>query len=419
MADINDQAQQWAQANPTHPMAQQVMAKAWASQNPSDPRSAQIMQKLQAQQTPAPDAADKAATASKPSAVSLNTPHFPASYTPGGTPAQASIDNPEATKALANVGTGLALGGIGGAITGGIEGVSGIAARAATNAGGAGLQKYFSNLMNGNNSSQGVTGNAILGGGLSALGDSIAAPFKAGADKLMQYSVGMRKNIPGVGTSLIDQGVMGTKNMMEDQVTTKLPEVEGKLQDLVKDLKGNIDAKDIGNAVSQKLKNFILPNGEIPANMQPAVDKVRATAENLSQLGKGQGLSPQDVLSLKRQGDWLGYTASGNPATSLEAELGQAQADSARGLLSKTTEGASADALKQEQALILAKKALQKPESIHQGVGSSLFFGRVPGAGILGSTGAHAADAAGNASSTMVSPQVLQSLFGGVNASQQ
>jgi hypothetical protein len=45
MADINDKALEWAQANPNHPQAQVVMAKAWAAKNPNDPRSAAILAK--------------------------------------------------------------------------------------------------------------------------------------------------------------------------------------------------------------------------------------------------------------------------------------------------------------------------------------------------------------------------------------
>lgn len=44
--DINDQALAWAQANPTDPRAQNVMAKAWAGKNPNDPRASAIMAKI-------------------------------------------------------------------------------------------------------------------------------------------------------------------------------------------------------------------------------------------------------------------------------------------------------------------------------------------------------------------------------------
>lgn len=47
MADIHDQALEWAQANPEDPRAQAVMAKAWVAKNPDDPRTAAILAKLQ------------------------------------------------------------------------------------------------------------------------------------------------------------------------------------------------------------------------------------------------------------------------------------------------------------------------------------------------------------------------------------
>lgn len=39
-------AQEWAQANPKDPRAQNVLAKIWANNNPEDPRSAQILDKI-------------------------------------------------------------------------------------------------------------------------------------------------------------------------------------------------------------------------------------------------------------------------------------------------------------------------------------------------------------------------------------
>ncbi len=46
MADIHDEAMEWAQANPSDPRSQDIQAKAWAAKNPDDPRAAAISAKL-------------------------------------------------------------------------------------------------------------------------------------------------------------------------------------------------------------------------------------------------------------------------------------------------------------------------------------------------------------------------------------
>ena len=64
--DINDQALEWAKANPTDSRAQDVMAKAWANQNPDDPRAAQIHAKFETPQQQEPSLYQKFMNYTKP-----------------------------------------------------------------------------------------------------------------------------------------------------------------------------------------------------------------------------------------------------------------------------------------------------------------------------------------------------------------
>lgn len=213
----------------------------------------------------------------------------------------------------------------------------------------------------------GMVGGLLQGAG-SALG-------KMG-DFTMQKSVGMRKYTPGVGTSLADQGVIGTKGMMANQVESKLSEQESKLQDIVQSLKGTVNSKEIADAVSQKAQRFTLPStGQASPFSQNELQKVRDMSGKISEMGD---LSGSDLLALKRQGDYQGYTNSGTPATSTEAELGRTGADAARTALKKMSPDV-ADTLFKEQSLVKANSALSKPESIHQGNGAAAFFGKLPG----------------------------------------
>lgn len=258
---------------------------------------------------------------------------------------------------------------------------------------------------------------AVVGGGISAGLEGVAGAAGSGADKLMQWATDMRKNNPGVGTSLIDQGIWGTKAGMASQVDSKLAQEEDNLQQTVSSLKGTVNSKEIADAVGNKAKQFTLPStGQGSPFSQGELDKVRGMSDNLSKIGD---LSAPDLLALKRQGDYQGYTASGNPATSTEASMGRAGANAAREAL-KNMSPEAADSLMKERALILAQKGLDKPDTIHQGVGSSLFFGKVPGSSLAGSMAAQGLQGlVANPASTAASPSALQGLFGTVRQNAQ
>lgn len=252
---------------------------------------------------------------------------------------------------------------------------------------------------------------AALSGGLAAGGEAIGSGSSKVADWLMQKASGMKKYIPGVGTRLVDQGLAGTKSMMANQVDEALPEAEKKVQGIVKGIPENIEPHSLKDAIMRQGDRFKLSTGEVPSNVKPYMDKVRHTAESFSDLTGGK-MSAEDLLRIKRQGDWLGYSASGNPATSLEADMGRAQADEARNLLSGLSGGASKEALADEQALLLAKKGLNKPESIHSGIGSQAIFGKVPGESLFGSVGAQALQkGVSPAAKTAANPLALQGLL--------
>lgn len=241
-----------------------------------------------------------------------------------------------------------------------------------------------------------------LGAGLSTAGEGIAGLAGKAADRLQQSAVGMRKFDPGTGTDLIKQGVYGTKAQMTEKVAKNISEKEAQLQDLVKSLKGDVSSNTLADAVADKANRFTLPSGESAGNMSSYLNKVKDTANSIRDIGRNadqsgymvdKRIAAPDLLALKRQGDYLGYTNSGNPATSLEAELGRAQADAARSSLSKLSEDQETTVpslLSQERSNILAKQGLEKPGSVGSGVdlkdiaalGVGGMFGGGPGAAV-------------------------------------
>lgn len=308
--------------------------------------------------------------------------------------------------------------------TGGLAALStdglGALGRASTNAGSAGLQKYLSNAVNNDSDrTQGVGGAMALGVGGSLTADAASAGSGKLADWLQQAATGMTKYKPGIGTNLINQGVWGTKNGMANQVSEMLPAKEQEVQQAVAGIKGNADAQAIGDAISRVGNKFSLPStGDVAPNMEPYAQKVSDAAGAYQSMGEGGELTPQDLLTAKRQGDWLGYTNSGTPATSLEAEIGQAQANKARSMLSDMSDGETARKLADEQALILAKKSLTKPDTIPNGLGAKAIFMKAPGQSLFGSMAAQGLQKGVAAPAGAVAdPELMQTLFGLSNAS--
>lgn len=352
-----------------------------------------------------PDAADKEANGKMPQNASL---------VPRGAAQQDIKDlqgmDPRMKDAFAKGAVAIGTGGLAAGEAAGM----GMLGRAAVNAGAMGLQKYLGNAIDKQQDrTQGVPASAAIGGVMSLGADAVGKTLGKLGDYLMQKGVGMNKYLPGAGTRLADQGLLGTKEMLKSQVAERLPQAESAVQDVIQGVPGRVDAQEISDALSSKGSKFILSSsGEAGPQLGSYLDKVKSAAEEFKSMGEGAELSPHDLLELKRQGDWLGYTASGTPATSLEAELGQTQADKARELLNTLSEGKSTEALANEQALVLARNALKKSDTIHQGMGSGLFFSKLPGQSIaatgLGQTGV----TLGRKATRIADPEVLQSLFG-------
>lgn len=252
-------------------------------------------------------------------------------------------------------------------------------------------------------------GQAVAGGGLSALLQPLAASMGSIGGKLGDYL--MRKAVggkvgPGMGTALLNQGVGGTKAGMLSQVKNKLPQAESELQDLVGGLDNKVSSSSLADAVRSRAGKFTNPETSGPLyDVKPEYAQVHGKASELDQLGN---LSPRELLALKRSGDYKSYTASGNPATSLESELGRAQADAARSQLDQISGGGVPEALSREQALIGARKGLSKPDSLNDSIFTKGLMNSIPGSGIGLSSAARAADS----TSQLGSPETLQSLLG-------
>ena len=279
-----------------------------------------------------------------------------------------------------------------------VEGVGSLLGRAAIRSG-IGAATGAASAPDGSRTAGAVTG-GIAGPVLGAAGDTAASAGGSLADWLSQKSVGIRKYIPGVGTRLLDQGVYGTKQGMEDTVRGALPGAEQAVQDAALGITSKFDPETFASAVQAKAKNYITPDSGDTLN-QAEIQKIHDTAERLRSMGSDSGestadvantqqLTARDVLSLKRQADNDAYLASGNKGASLDAELAGVIGDTARSQLNEASGGATGEALANQQALIKAKQSLNRPETVRQGVPMSTLFGSSIGGGVGGLPGAAA-----------------------------
>lgn len=255
----------------------------------------------------------------------------------------------------------------------------------------------------------GPTG-AAVGAALPLGAGAVANKVSKLADWLSQKSVGMRKYVPEMGTRLLDQGVWGTESGMRGAVRQKLPGAEQAVQDAAEGITGKFSTEPFAEAVEAKSSKFITPDSGdsySPANL----DKVQQRASSLREMGAppsgGESmadapreLTAKDVLGLKRQADHEAYLASGNKAASLDGSLAGAVGDTARSELNRASGGATANALADERALVLANKSMNRLPTIRQGLPMSMLMGMLSGSTAAGVPGGIAGAAAAGAMRT-------------------
>lgn len=271
----------------------------------SNPQDAQDMQEALAAYQ-----AYKASKAQPQAPVTPSPAQPPLSYTPGGIPGQVYTDDPTAAARIGKMGVGAALGVGGGAAVDGLSGLSGLAARTGVNSGAAGLQRYFSNLIDKNpNPSEGVAGDSLLGGALSMGADAVSGAVGGikrlyntvqgarNADELQNTAQGAIRDATDKLRQSESQNVqtqLGGKNLTID--TTRIrgihPEIDsilGKYATPYGDIpsEANVDAQD-----ANKIRQLI--DGEISYKKLGPFAQTAESAERDNQLrGQADNLRKQ------------------------------------------------------------------------------------------------------------------------------
>lgn len=184
-------------------------------------------------------------------------------------------------------------------------------ANALSAGGGASLSKAVPKLS-------GLVGSTLEGGAMGAAqapsDDRLAGFLKGGAiqgglgvlgkmagglgDRLMQVAVGRKKYTPGVGTTLADQNLIGTKKMMAGQTEQGLTDA---YEQMLKSAEGAapIDSRSIGNEVYNDYTSPMTGRGRmIPSSSDvPRINQAQEFADDI----RSRGQEPATIALERRK----------------------------------------------------------------------------------------------------------------------
>lgn len=215
----------------------------------------------------------------------------------------------------------------------------------------------------------------VTGKGLGKLGDWT-----------MQKAVGSKEYVPGMGTRMADEGLWGWKGFMKKQVADKLPAREAELTEAVRGVRGQVRPGNVARQIQAKADKFVpsSPIGReiaVPSSNQPYVDM--ANRRSLEAVARGS-LTPQEAISTARAVAAPAYNKFGAPLEGFENHLNQTEGVALKNAVKDLADAQGIpgvrSALASEQALLQARNALNRPESLNDAIVRHLIRGGVFGA---------------------------------------
>lgn len=122
-------------------------------------------------------------------------------------------------------------------------------------------------------------------------------------DKMMQAAVGMKKYVPGVGDTLINEGVWGTKSGMQEQIASKLQKEVANREAVLGSMSGRIDSGQISSKVAQMSNKFSV-DGVVPEAVRPQVGVIQKAAADIGSRGQ---VSPRQAGKFAQISGEIGY----------------------------------------------------------------------------------------------------------------
>lgn len=240
------------------------------------------------------------------------------------------------------------------------------------------------------NPGSGALKGLLTGAGIAAGGEGLAGLSKGAGDIAMQIAVGRKKYTPGVGTELANQGIVGTKGMMQSQVNKRLGKVGQQMQQAAENVPGTpISSPQIAQEIAE---SPVGKTGQVAAPAEPsAADKT--TMEEIQNFindisGRGNESAAQALARRKAAGE-RAYRHKEVASTSLMPQLSkQEQIATSKQLKDVSPEIAALDP--QYAALKKGQAGLEAPLSLPQSLMGLASTGitKLPGIGGVGSLGA-------------------------------
>lgn len=241
------------------------------------------------------------------------------------------------------------------------------------------------------------TKQGLIGAGTAlAVGGLAKGATKIG-DRVMQKAVNAKDYVKGMGNRMADEGLIGTKEMMKNQVAKKLPKREADLTEAARRVKGAVRPtrawRDIlaeGDAYKPSS-----PTGRpiaIPSENQPFVNLSQTRAQEALTRGS---LTPTEAIDTARKVAKPAYNKVGDPLDAFKHKISQTEAIALKDAVKELADAQGIpgvrQALSSEQALINARNGLNRTEPMSEalirqlvrgslGAGVGAGFGGVPGA---------------------------------------
>lgn len=165
----------------------------------------------------------------------------------------------------------------------------------------------------------------LYGAGGTAAIDPLAKFLMKSGDVAMQSAVGRRKYTPGVGTTLADEGVIGTQSMMNNQVGNRLNQRGQQINEIAGSIPADItnDASAMGQRIAAGAAKPLSVAGAAPSKFdQEKLALIGEFGDDVASRGAETG---SQVLQRRIAAGQRSYRGKENPLQSLLGQLSKGE----------------------------------------------------------------------------------------------
>jgi hypothetical protein len=205
----------------------------------------------------------------------------------------------------------------------------------------------------------------LTGAALRGTGDALSGTLGKIGDVSMQAAVGRRKYTPGVGTTLADEGLIGTSGMLKDQVASKMTKRAQDMQRIATGIDGKpISGRKIAQEVSDEFTGPMTGRGTVKVSDADMPDFHAARTFTTDIAARGNE-TVADALARRSASGNRAYRGKENPANSITGKLSKLEQQKySQAIKAADPTGRMAEADKAYSALARARKGLDEEATI-------------------------------------------------------